>query len=113
MYKGVVKTLKTFFTFCQHRLNQRIRHLYSLLYLNANALYPPLFQFTRIPSSVVHVHPGNPPHLYLYFLPSTTAWDRIPNRACEKVTSDMGLGGGFRQALKFLHQLQLARPELG
>ena len=38
----------------------------------------------------------------LYFVPShTAAWVRIPSWACEKVTSDLGLGGGFRRVLRF------------
>ena len=36
----------------------------------------------------------------------TTTPVRIPPEACEKVASDLGLGGGFHQIL--LHQLQLA-----
>ena len=31
----------------------------------------------------------------------TTAWVVIPAGACEKVTSDSGLGGGFRRELWF------------
>ena len=31
----------------------------------------------------------------------TTAWVRIPTWACEKVASDLGLGGGFRRVLRF------------
>ena len=34
-------------------------------------------------------------------LPLTTAWVRIPTWACEKVASDLGLGGGFRRVLRF------------
>ena len=30
-----------------------------------------------------------------------TAWVRIRARACEKVASDLGLGGGFRRVLRF------------
>ena len=42
----------------------------------------------------------------------TTAWVRIPAWACEKVDSDLELGGGFRRVLRFLHYLQLASHEL-
>ena len=38
------------------------------------------------------------------------AWVRIPVRACEKVGSDLGLGGGLYSG--FLHYLQLASHEL-
>ena len=31
----------------------------------------------------------------------TTAWVQIPAWACEKVDSDLGLGGGFRRVLRF------------
>ena len=31
----------------------------------------------------------------------TTAWVRIPAWACEKVASNLGLGGGFRRVLQF------------
>ena len=31
----------------------------------------------------------------------TTAWVRILAWACEKVASDLGLGGGFRRVLQF------------
>ena len=31
----------------------------------------------------------------------TTVWVRVPAWACEKVASDVGLGGGFRQVLRF------------
>ena len=41
----------------------------------------------------------------------TTAWVRIPAWACEKVASDLGLGGGFRRVLR-VHYLQLASHEL-
>ena len=39
---------------------------------------------------------------------------RIPAWACEKVASDLELGGGFRRVLQlsFLHYLQLASHEL-
>ena len=32
---------------------------------------------------------------------SVTAWLRIPAGVCEKVASDLGLGGGFRLVLPF------------
>ena len=34
-------------------------------------------------------------------LSPTTAWVRIPASACEKVASDLGLGGGFHGVLRF------------
>ena len=39
---------------------------------------------------------------------------RIPAWVCEKVASDLELGGGFRRVLqlRFLHYLQLASHEL-
>ena len=36
-----------------------------------------------------------------YTLSFTTACVRIPAWACEKVASDLGLGGGFRRVLRF------------
>ena len=31
----------------------------------------------------------------------STVWVRIPSRACGKVASDFGLGGGFHRVLRF------------
>ena len=33
--------------------------------------------------------------------PPQGAWGRIPTGACEKVATDLGLGGGFRRGLRF------------
>ena len=44
---------------------------------------------------------GNKENLVRRQLSLTTAWVRIPAWACEKVASDLGLGGGFRRLLRF------------
>ena len=38
----------------------------------------------------------------------STLWVRIPRGACEKVASELQLGGGFHWVQQFPHQLQLA-----
>ena len=40
-------------------------------------------------------------YLYTYTLSLTTAWVRIPAWACEKVATDLELGGGIRRVLRF------------
>ena len=41
-----------------------------------------------------------------------TAWDRIPAWACEKVASDLELGGGFAEYSDFPNYIQLTSHEL-